>query len=66
MGDNPNVAMLRQAYSQWVACRGEACECWLDILADDATLSSLASGPRRFPSRHRAPADPGSRRISRI
>jgi len=49
MGDNPNVAMLRQAYSQWVACRGEACECWLEILADDATLSSLASGSPEVP-----------------
>ncbi|MET0429559.1 MAG: nuclear transport factor 2 family protein [Microvirga sp.] len=47
--DNRNVALLRQAYAQWVDCRGEACEGWLDILADDATLSSLAAGSPEVP-----------------
>ena len=49
MGDNPNVTVLREAYARWVACRGESCECWLDLLSDDAALSSLAGGAPEVP-----------------
>ncbi|MBZ6077555.1 nuclear transport factor 2 family protein [Microvirga puerhi] len=39
-----NVAQLRKAYAQWSEGKGADCACWMDVLADDASLGSLANG----------------------
>jgi ketosteroid isomerase-like protein len=44
MTEAENVAMLRDAYAAWAQSRGKDCECWMNILADDASLASLADG----------------------
>jgi ketosteroid isomerase-like protein len=40
---NPNVELLKRAYAGWNASKGDT-QCWLDIVADDIKLSSLAKG----------------------
>lgn len=53
---NPNVELLKAAYGRWNATKGDP-QCWLDIVADDIKLSSLAAGaaPLEFTStRHGA------------
>jgi ketosteroid isomerase-like protein len=41
---NENVALLKEAYAQWADHKGSDCECWMSIMADDASLRSLANG----------------------
>ena len=42
--ENDNVALLKDAYAQWAGQNGMDCECWMNIIAEDVTLSSLANG----------------------
>jgi ketosteroid isomerase-like protein len=44
MGENPNVALLRDRYSRWHDTRGGSLDHWMDILADDFELESMAGG----------------------
>lgn len=44
MSEADNVALLRDAYAAWAGAKGQDCECWMDILTDDASVRSLASG----------------------
>jgi uncharacterized protein len=44
-----NVARLKQAYGQWVAVEGKDFQCWMDVLADDAKLCSIAEGAPEAP-----------------
>ncbi|GEP07876.1 hypothetical protein MOX02_59140 [Methylobacterium oxalidis] len=41
--DEP-VAGLKRAYARWSETKGQDVQCWMDILAEDATLASLANG----------------------
>ena len=42
--ERDNVALLKDAYAQWAGQKGADCECWMNILAEDVSLSSLADG----------------------
>ena len=42
--ESDNVALLRDAYSQWVSQKGASFECFMNIIADDISLTSLADG----------------------
>ncbi|QRM29350.1 nuclear transport factor 2 family protein [Microvirga sp. VF16] len=46
---NDHVSILREAYTQWVDSRGSDCECWMNIIADDVSLGSLADGSPEVP-----------------
>ena len=46
--DDP-VSVLRKAYSQWVKTGGHDHDCWLNIMADDVSLGSLADGSPEAP-----------------
>ena len=39
-----NVDKLRAAYKAWHDTRGKSADVWLDLIADDVTLKSLADG----------------------
>jgi ketosteroid isomerase-like protein len=39
-----NVAKLRDAYRQWHESKGGSVKVWLDLMADDVKLCSLADG----------------------
>lgn len=39
-----NVAKLRYAYQQWYDTRGGSTQVWLDLMADDVRMRSLADG----------------------
>ena len=41
---NDNVALLKDVYTQWADGQGANCECWMSIMADDASLGSHANG----------------------
>ena len=38
MAAHDHVAILKDAYAQWVESRGSDCECWMNIIADDVSL----------------------------
>ena len=40
---NPNVELLKQAYAQWNASKGDTA-CRADLVHDDIKLNSLAKG----------------------
>jgi ketosteroid isomerase-like protein len=42
--EDENVAVLKKAYERWADRKGEDCGCWTAIMADDASLESLADG----------------------
>jgi Ketosteroid isomerase-related protein len=42
--ESDNVAVLKDAYAQWAGQKGADCECWMNIIAEDVSLSSLANG----------------------
>jgi len=46
---NDHVATLKDAYARWVDARGSDCECWMNIIADDVSLGSLAEGSPEVP-----------------
>ncbi len=39
-----NVSLLTNAYAEWSASKAANGRCWLDLMADDATLRSLPDG----------------------
>ncbi|WP_336491223.1 nuclear transport factor 2 family protein [Methylobacterium nigriterrae] len=43
------VQSLKCAYAQWSESKGQDVQCWMDILAEDATLASLADGSAEMP-----------------
>ena len=49
MAAHDHVAILKDAYAQWVAAQGSDSECWMNIIADDVTLGSLAEGSPEVP-----------------
>ena len=53
-----HVSILREAYAQWVHTKGSDCECWMNIIADDVSLGSLADGSPEVPLRHAGAASP--------
>ena len=44
MGTAENVAKLQDAYRQWHDSKGGSVKVWLDLLADDVKIRSLADG----------------------
>lgn len=44
-----NVAMLKEAYSQWSAQDVDGYDCWTTILAEEISLGSLANGSPEMP-----------------
>ena len=38
------VTQLRTAYAIWAETKGSDVQCWMDVLAEDASLTSLADG----------------------
>ena len=44
MGAAENVAKLKDAYRQWHETKGRSEKVWLDLMADDITIMSLAQG----------------------
>jgi ketosteroid isomerase-like protein len=42
--EGDNVALLKETYSQWTSQKGASFECWMNIIADDISLTSLADG----------------------
>ena len=44
-----NVAALKEAYRQWDATKGGSVEVWLDLMADDVKVRSLAAGSPAAP-----------------
>lgn len=44
-----NVALLKEAYSQWSAQDSEGYDCWMAILAEEVSLGSLANGAPEMP-----------------
>jgi ketosteroid isomerase-like protein len=42
--ERENVAVLKEAYAAWAGQKGADCGCWVNIMADDASLASLADG----------------------
>jgi ketosteroid isomerase-like protein len=47
--ESENVALLKEAYTQWVDGKGTDFACWADIMCDDASLGSLADGRAEMP-----------------
>lgn len=41
-----NLDNLKAAYAAWDACKGADPNCWLDLLADDVSISSIANEAR--------------------
>jgi len=39
-----NVARLNDAYRQWHESKGGSVQTWLDLMADDVSVRSLANG----------------------
>ena len=56
-----HVSILREAYAQWVKSRGSDCECWMNIIADDVSLGSLAEGSPQVPFTARRSSKSGVR-----
>ncbi|MDH3668409.1 MAG: nuclear transport factor 2 family protein [Paracoccaceae bacterium] len=44
MSDNSNVQTLKRCYDEWHETRGGSVDAWLDIVADDFNLRSMAEG----------------------
>lgn len=42
--ESENIARLKQAYAQWSGQKGADCQCWMDLMAEDVSLGSLADG----------------------
>lgn len=47
--ESQNVARLKEAYAQWSGQKGADCNCWMEIIADDISLGSLANGSPEMP-----------------
>ncbi|MGO4570497.1 nuclear transport factor 2 family protein [Microvirga sp. 2TAF3] len=47
--ESDNIALLKDAYAQWVDGRGTDCACWMNVIAEDASLASLAEGSPEMP-----------------
>jgi len=58
---NDHVSLLREAYARWVETSGRDCECWMNIIADDVTLGSLAEGSPQVPFTARRTSKAGVR-----
>jgi uncharacterized protein len=56
-----HVSILREAYAQWVHTKGSDCECWMNIIADDVSLGSLADGSPEVPFTTRRSSKSGVR-----
>jgi uncharacterized protein len=56
-----HVSILREAYAQWVHTKGSDCECWMNIIADDVSLGSLADGSPEVPFTARRSSKSGVR-----
>ncbi|WP_114943220.1 nuclear transport factor 2 family protein [Microvirga calopogonii] len=56
-----NVTILRETYARWVDTKGNDCECWMDIIADDVSLGSLAEGSPEVPFTMRRSSKSGVR-----
>ncbi|WP_162560790.1 nuclear transport factor 2 family protein [Methylobacterium durans] len=41
---NDPVTLLKSAYARWSESKGQDVQCWMDLLAEDATLTSLSAG----------------------
>jgi ketosteroid isomerase-like protein len=54
-----NVARLKDAYRQWHESKGGSVQAWLDLMADDVSVRSLANGGAgaEFTSEIRSKAD---------
>jgi len=54
-----NVARLKDAYRQWHESKGGSVQTWLDLMADDVSVRSLANGGAgaEFTSEIRSKAD---------
>lgn len=50
-----NVATLKAAYRQWHESKGDSVQVWLDLMADDVKVRSLAAG--RAPATFTAAVD---------
>jgi uncharacterized protein len=61
MAAHDHVAILKDAYAQWVESRGSDCECWMNIIADDVSLGSLAEGSPEVPFTARRTSKSGVR-----
>ena len=42
--ETENISLLKDAYAAWAQSKGTDCECWMNILSDEASLASLAAG----------------------
>lgn len=58
---NDHVSILREAYAQWVDAKGRDCDCWMNIMADDVALGSLAEGSPEVPFTARRSSKSGVR-----
>ncbi len=47
--ESDNVALLKEAYAQWSGQKGADCGCWIEIMADDISLGSIANGAPEMP-----------------
>ena len=47
--ESDNVRTLRSAYEQWASCKGASLDCWVNVVADEVTLKSLADGAPQMP-----------------
>ena len=61
MAAHDHVAILKDAYAQWVESRGSDSECWMNIIADDVRLGSLAEGSPEVPFTARRTSKSGVR-----
>ncbi|GJE03354.1 nuclear transport factor 2 family protein [Methylobacterium isbiliense] len=47
--EEANIARLKDAYARWSDQKGADCGCWMNLMADDATLRSLAESAPELP-----------------
>lgn len=47
--ESENIALLKEAYTQWVDRKGADFACWANIMSDEAALGSLADGRPEMP-----------------
>lgn len=56
-----NKAILTEAFGSWHQCKGDSVDCWMNIMADEVELRSLAEGQSglEFTTRRRSKAEVG-------